>query len=118
MLYFLKSSPAAIVIYIVALVIIVIIVAIYLCYYYGQRPRVYGMATAEGPVVTTFQMPPVTGNQNPGMEMNVMGGGVWPAGAGPQQQQYMNGAFAPPPYPGPSGPYGQVPTMPYPAPSK
>ena len=118
MFYFLISRPTAVVIYIIALVIVIIVAGIYLCYYYGQRSRVHGVVNAEGPVVTTIQMPPITGNQYPGMDVNGMGGGVWPAGAGPQQQQYLNGALVPPPYPGLGGPYGQVQTMPYPAPNK
>lgn len=53
--------------------------------------------------------------------MNAFGGGAWPAGSGPvpaqQQQQFLNNAFEPPPYPG-AGFNGQVQTAPYPVPNK
>ena len=119
MFYFLISRPPSFVIYIIIAVVIIffILICIKLCCYYGQRPRAHAVIIAEVPV-TTIQMPPVTVNEYLGIEINAIGGGVWPAGAGPQQQQYLNGGFVPPTYSGFGGPYGQVQTMPYPAPNK
>lgn len=118
------SRPISFVIYIVALIIVLsIVLALYCCIHCSNRSRVR-VAHAEGPVVTTISMPPVTGNQySNGYEMNgVRAGGAWPAGTGPmpahQQQLHMNNVFTPPPYPGTGGFNGQVQTAPYPVPNK